>query len=424
MENWMKNNLKKLEITPKSENWEQISSRLGSEKRNKKRLIFVVFVLLALASYLFPLVRSFIPVSEHNAANEGPMDTVRSEGNKWVDLPDQEETMTFTKPEVLKLYRNHDYGQNVVLKNNTKTSVEINENDSDKMEAKWSHLLKQKMPIILLPKDSSVIPKIDLSAITLVTIPKDSALFQLSKNKPRKSILIPSKLYLEYQKGIYIFPTKSYLDIANNAVNNLDIGIGYTIYPRFSLDLGVGFYNGSITSFIGDKIVVSQIEYSLGTSNTEGLNESMDTLSFFSSALYDDFKDKDIYLKGTNNALTQTITGYGIPITLNYNIATINNVSFKSRLGLAFNFVKDYSSLSYLNNYQVVVRNDVNNKDWHFNSFTFRGGLLAEYKPKKFGVFLSASLAVNRSRPLNKSIFTDNYQPSFGAGFNYYLKTN
>jgi hypothetical protein len=291
-------------------------------------------------------------------------------------------------------------------------------------DMKWTHSLEQKIPELVMDGNTVVSPKVDLRAIGLAMDSMVDSSFTKNQ-KSWKSLLIPDRVYTEYQRGSYINYPSLYLDITGNTMNNLDLGIGYAISPRFGVDLGIGFYMGSVTSYVGDKIALSQLEYtSIGTSSPpDGFNRSMDTLSVSAGTLYDELRLKDLYVKGQSSIITQSVSGYRIPISLSYKLANIHNFNVKTQLGMTFNLVNDYSNLTYLEDFQVMVNNPNESNGLTLGSYTFRGGLLAEYRPRNLGVFVSASLALNKSARLSKSILTDSYQSSMGLGFNYYLNT-
>lgn len=474
MENWIKNNLEKLEITPKSGNWEQISAGLDGEKKNKKRFVLVFLFLLAAAIFIFSVVWSSYSKPEMEFTKTDAKPQVDNNESKTVTVLGQEDTSRFLKQDLVnpsissesekvtylapretasksvgnRIDKNESGTMEVSKKEDinresvrdseslklahlesTETSFNGIETRLEREDRKWAHSLASKVPVLVYQVYPLVSPKLNLRAIALPSDNMDtsslSSAAQSKKLKSWKSVLIPDRLYTEYQRGRYLNYPNSYLDITNNVTSNVDLGLGYTIRSKFEIEFGVGFYTGNVTSNVGDEIVLSQRDYALiGTSNPpDGFNSSMDTLTVFSNPLYNDLRDKDIYTKGQVSTITQTISGYRIPISFSYKIAAINSFSVKSRLGVTFNFVKDYSNLSYLDEFQVLVNEKKDNQDLRFNSFSIQGGLLAEYRPRNLGMFISASLAVNNSAKLTKSILTDSYQSSIGVGLSYYIST-
>jgi len=467
MENWIKNNLEKLEITPKSGNWEQISAGLDGEKKNKKRFVLVFLFLLAAAIFIFSVVWSSYSKPEMEFTKTDAKPQVDNNESKTVTVLGQEDTSRFLKQDLVnpsissesekvtylapretasksvgnRIDKNESGTMEVSKKEDINREsvrdseslklahLESTETRLEREDRKWAHSLASKVPVLVYQVYPLVSPKLNLRAIALPSDNMDtsslSSAAQSKKLKSWKSVLIPDRLYTEYQRGRYLNYPNSYLDITNNVTSNVDLGLGYTIRSKFEIEFGVGFYTGNVTSNVGNEIVLSQRDYALiGTSNPpDGFNSSMDTLTVFSNPLYNDLRDKDIYTKGQVSTITQTISGYRIPISFSYKIAAINSFSVKSRLGVTFNFVKDYSNLSYLDEFQVLVNEKKDNQDLRFNSFSIQGGLLAEYRPRNLGMFISASLAVNNSAKLTKSILTDSYQSSIGVGLSYYIST-
>jgi hypothetical protein len=476
MENWIKNNLEELEITPKSGNWAQISDGLGGEKKNKKRFFLILFLSLTAATLIFSVVWSTyskpvtelitanteqkLEIKEANPAalseeNDTSISAIIAPGKPVIDtegvkaeyLESTKTTSKVVDTQIAEKVRSlgispkekeiskgikpgstegvvQSEGANLVSSGSKETDGTSTVNRIEVNDVKWTHSLEQKIPE-LAPDDHTVVgPKVDLRTIGLAMDSMVDSSFTKNK-KSWKSLLIPDRVYTEYQRGSYINYPSSYLDITENAVNSLDLGIGYAISPRFGVDFGIGSYVGSVTSYVGDKVAIRQIDYnSIGTSSPpEGFNSSMDTLSVSAGTLYDELRQKDLYLKGQTSTVTQTVSGYRIPISLSYKLAEIHNFNVKTQIGMTFNLVNDYSSLTYLEDFQVMVNNPKESNGLTLGSYTLRGGLLAEYRPHNLGVFVSASLALNKSARLSKSILTDSYQSSIGLGFNYYLNT-
>jgi len=470
MEDWIKKNLEELEITPKSGNWAQISAELDDEKKKKQYVGVLLLSLVATVSIFIAfwyghterrtessdtLVNQLAELKETNQVVSKDKDTSmlakgddkllgNDAGGRTNEYLNQ--TVTRSKLDGSRITNEEGHTQALSKSEDNRRGlisvvpervlepekvdlalVELQERqknspDSQTGGIKWVDSLEHKVPELDNSRYTMISPKVDSAAVVLYLDSFGSA--ALTKT-PRdwKSLLIPDRWFGEYSRGVYLNNATSYLDITDNALNNAAIGVGYTISPRFEVNLGVGVYKGSVTSKVGDEIVISQKDVSsIGTSDPqEGLNNTIDTLTVINNTLYDYLRDKDVYVKGQTGTVTQSVSGFSIPISVNYKLLDINHFSVKSQLGMTFNLANKFSNLTYLDEFEVMVNSQEENNGLVLRYYTFRGGLLTEYRPRNIGVFISGSLALNKSSNQTKSILTDSYQPSIGLGLNFYL---
>jgi hypothetical protein len=472
MEDWIKNNLEELEMTPKAGNWEAISAGLDGEKKNKKRFLFILLFSLATVGMLIAGWFMYdVPAKENTATNTTQQEETTE--NSEIVASTENDTSNYSNPnrtssnEVPKItneeYQNSAETTSQLVENTsdnyetnsdessieegvidqlpnttegiTRTEhtilpfIEIKESDDTKVRSKieinlekWTHSLKSKKIDLTTDTYPFSYPSVDLDAIVLALDSMENS--SIAKNpKPWPSLLIPGRVYAEYSRGSNLNNANSYLDITSNTVNNIAVGVGYTLSPRFEVDFGAVYYNGSVSSNVGNKIVVFQKDFGgIGTSRPpDAVNSTMDTLITYNSTVYQELKDEELYAKGQKSTLTQSVSGYKIPISVNFKLMEYNSFSIRTQLGMTFNLVNDYSYLSYLDEFQLTVNNSNESNGTALGSYSLRGGLVTEYRPRKLGVYAAASMSLNRTAKLPKSIFTESYQPSIGIGVSYYL---
>lgn len=470
MEDWIKNKLVELEMTPKTSNWDSISAELDSQKKNKKRFLFILLFPLATICVLtagwFMYDATTTEIAEINTTEQVAIPYSREEVVSIIDT--SRGTKKSVEADRVPVTKGQDdlkpvsISSSVAAKNtdkyetksdglfpksgrvgskpNTKVGSNKTEHpvipfvkpdgtDDERLgnvlatnKDKWIHSLKRKEVDFAIGTFGISFPTVDVNALAL-ELNSVADTFVIKNLKEWPSLLIPARVYAEYGRGIYLNNTKTYLDITDNRMNCWVLGIGYKLSPWFDLDMGVAYYKGSVMSYVGNKIVISKgNNSSIGTASPpNAFNNTMDTLVIYDNTLYEDLKDKDAYAQGMSGTLTQSISGYSIPISVSYKVVDYNKFSVKSQLGMTFNLVRDYSYLTYLEEFQLTINNPNESSATVLGSYSLRGGLITEYRLRSLGVFASASITLNKATKISKSILTDGYQPAIGIGVSYYL---